>query len=129
MYHLLALFKIAFTKYLIAQKVTYHKDKSDVKKINVNEQIIEIYEKGEKTIIIKAFKFLNRFVKEQVEVVDNEKKTAERMLNFLFSSPHYQRIYGALKDTEISLQDIEDIVLEDDEELIAGDKEITDEQE
>jgi hypothetical protein len=113
LYHLLALFKVAFTKYLKAK----YDDK-----INVNKQIIKIYEKGEKEIIVKTFKFLNQFVEKQVEVTNNEEKTNERMFKFLFTLSHYQKIYDTLEDTEISTKDIEDIVLKDDDEIIEGDK-------
>ncbi|GAB4395466.1 MAG: hypothetical protein OHK0053_03560 [Microscillaceae bacterium] len=62
LYHLLALFKVAFTKYIIAKKATYSKGKNNVRDINVNKQIIEIYEKGQKEVILKTFKFINQFV-------------------------------------------------------------------
>lgn len=122
LYHLLALFKVAFTKYLTAK----YGDK-----INVNRQIIKIYEQGEKEVIIKTFKFLNQFVEKQIEVADNEEKTTERMFKFLFTLSHYQKIYDALEDTEISVKDIDDIVLKDNDDIIEGDKdtEVTSEQE
>lgn len=122
LYHLLALFKVAFTKYL----TTKYGDK-----INVNRQIIKIYEQGEKEVIIKTFKFLNQFVEKQIEVADNEEKTTERMFKFLFTLSHYQKIYDALEDTEISVKDIDDIVLKDNDDIIEGDKdaEVTSEQE
>jgi hypothetical protein len=123
LYHLLALFKIAFTKYITAQKAAYHKEKNGKKEINVNKQIIDIYEKGEKEIIVKTFKFLNLFVEKQIEVTNNEEKTNERMLKFLFTLSHYQKIYDTLEDTEISTKDIEDIILKDDDKIIDGDKE------
>lgn len=113
LYHLLALFKVAFTKYL---RVKYGD------KINVNKKIIKIYEKGEKEIIVKTFKFLNQFVEKQVEVANNEEKTNERMFKFLFTLSHYQKIYDTLEDTEISTKDIEDIILKDDDEIIDGEK-------
>ncbi len=112
-YHLLALFKVAFTKYLRAK----YGDK-----INVNKHIIKIYEKDEKEIIIKTFKFLNQFVEKQVEVVNNEEKTTERMLKFLFTLAHYEKIKDSLEDVEISISDIEGIVLEKDEEIVEGEK-------
>ncbi|TAE76023.1 MAG: abortive phage infection protein [Bacteroidetes bacterium] len=113
LYHLLALFKIAFTKYLKAK----YDDK-----INVNKQIIKIYEKGEKEIFVKTFKFLNQFVDRQIEAANDKEKTDERMLKFLFTLSHYQKICDTLEDTEISTKDIEDIVLKDDDEIIEGDK-------
>lgn len=113
LYHLLALFKVAFTKYLKAK----YDDK-----INVNKQIIKIYEKGEKAIIVKTFKFLNQFVEKQVKITNNKEKTNERMFKFLFTLSHYQKIYDTLEDTEISTKDIENIVLKDDDEIIDGDK-------
>jgi AIPR protein len=113
LYHLLALFKVAFTKYLKAKFG---------EKINVNKQIIKIYEKGEKEIIVKTFNFLNQFVEKQVEVTNNEEKTTERMFKFLFTLSHYQKIYDALEDTEISIKDIENIALEDNDKIIDLDK-------
>jgi hypothetical protein len=110
-YHLLALFKFAFTKYL---KVKFND------KINFNKYIIKIYEKGEKEIFIKTFKFLWQFVEQQVEVTDNEEKTKERMIKFLFKPSHYEKIKDALDDLDISVKDIEDIILDDDEKIIEG---------
>ncbi|TAF05383.1 MAG: abortive phage infection protein [Nostocales cyanobacterium] len=110
-YHSLALFKVAFTKYLKAK----FNDK-----INVNKQIIKIYEQGNEEIIIKTFKFINQFVKNQIEVSDNEEKTAERIFKFLFELSHYERIKEALEDLEISVKDIEDVTIQEDEKLIEG---------
>lgn len=110
-YHLLALFKVAFTKYLNA--------KID-NKINVNKYIIENYEKNKKDIVLKTFKFINEFVEKQIEVVDNKEKTNERLLKFLFKPSHYEKIKDALEDLEISISDIEKIVLKDDENIIEG---------
>ena len=75
-YHYLALFKVAFTKYLRSK----YNDK-----INVNKQIIKLYEKNEKEIIIKTFKFINQFVENQVKVANSEERTNERMFKFLFT--------------------------------------------
>ncbi len=109
LYHLLALFNVAFTKYLKAKFG---------EKINVNKQIIKTYEKGEKEIIIKTFKFLNQFVEKQVEVANNEEKTTERMFKFLFTLSHYEKIKDALEDLEISIEDIESIQLSEDEKIV-----------
>jgi hypothetical protein len=113
LFHLLALFKIAFTKYLKAK----YGDK-----INVNKRIIKIYEEGGKEIIIKTFKFLSQFVENQIDVTDNEEKNTERMIKFLFNLLQYQKIYDTLENTEISINDIEDIVLKGNEEIIDGEK-------
>jgi len=112
LYHLLALFKVAFTKYLTAKF-------SD--KVNVNKHVIKIYEKGEKETIIKTFKFINQFVKKQVQVENNEEKTTEGMIKFLFKLSHYEKIKDSLNDLNISVPDIEDIVLEDKEVIIESD--------
>ncbi len=113
LYHLLALFNVAYTKYL---KTKFGE------KINVNKQIIKTYEKGETEIIIKTFKFLNQFVEKQVEVTDNEEKTTERMFKFLFTLSHYEKIKDALEDIEISIEDIESIQLSDDEKIVEGEE-------
>lgn len=110
-YHSLALFKVAFTKYL--------KEKFG-DQINVNKQIIKIYEQGNKEIIIKTVKFINQFVKNQIEVSDNEEKTAERIFKFLFELSHYERIKEALEDLAISVKDIEDVTIQENEKLIEG---------
>jgi len=113
LYHLLALFKVAFQKYL---------NNKFENEVNINEYIRRIYEKDEKEIIIKTFKYLNEFVEKQIEVADNEEKTSERMLKFLFTLSHYEKIKDALEDTEILIEDIEDITLENIENIIDGEK-------
>ncbi len=111
LYHFLALFKVAFTKYL---KAKFNNN------INVNKRIIEIYEKNEKEIIVKTFKFINQFVKNQLEVSKNEEKTTERILNFLFKPFHYEKIKEVLEDLELSVEDIESVIIKDNEQLIEG---------
>jgi len=115
-YHLLALFKVVFTKYITAEKEVYAKGKKDVKPLNVNKQIIELYEKGDTTILVKTFKFIDDFVNKQIKVENDEEKTNELTLKFLFTLSHYQKVCDALENTEISPKDIEEIVLEDNEE-------------
>jgi hypothetical protein len=112
LYHLLALFKVAFTKYL--------QSKFD-KRINVNKYIINIYEGDEKEVILKTFKFINQFVEKQLEVEDNEEKTTEGMIKFLVKLSYYEKIKDALDDLNIFVKDIEDIVLEDGDEIIQMD--------
>ncbi len=111
LYHLLALFKVAFTKYVKAKFG---------EKVKVNKYIIKIYEKDEKEIIIKTFKFLNKFVEKQVEVVNNEEKINEKMVKFLFTLSHYEKIKAQLEDEVIEVQDIEKIVLAEKENIIDG---------
>jgi len=109
LYHLLALFKVAFTKYSQAKFGS---------NINVNKYIISIYEKDEKEIIVKTFKFISQFLEKQIEVENNEEKTTEGMIKFLFKLSYYEKIKDALDDLHISVRDIEDIVLEDDDVII-----------
>jgi hypothetical protein len=109
LYHLLALFKVAFTKYLQAKFG---------KKINVNKHIISIYERGEKAIIIQTFKFINQFVEKQLEVENNEQKTTEGIIKFLEKLSYYDNIKDALDDLNISIEDIDNIVLEDGDKII-----------
>ncbi|QSV70036.1 MAG: AIPR family protein [Aphanizomenon flos-aquae KM1D3_PB] len=111
LYHLLALFKVGFTKYL--------KAKFD-KKINVNKYIIKIYEQDDKKIMIQTFNFIDQFVEQQVGVSDNEEKTTERIFKFLFEPAHYEKIKEALEDLDISVEDIENVIIEDNEQLIEG---------
>jgi hypothetical protein len=111
-FHLLALFKVSFTKYLIAK----FNDK-----INVNKYVIEICKKDDKEIIKKNTQFIAEFVKEQIQVEDNKQKTKEGTINFLSKLSHYEKIKDALNDLNIAVQDIEDIVLEDKEVIIESD--------
>jgi hypothetical protein len=110
-YHLLALFKVAFTKYL--------KFKLD-DGVNVNNYIIKIYERDDKEIILKTFRFLKQFVEKRIEVSDNNEKTTERLFKFLFKQAHYEKIKDTLEDLDISVKDIEDIVLNN-EKIIESD--------
>ncbi|ALB42023.1 abortive phage infection protein [Anabaena sp. WA102] len=109
LYHLLALFKVGFTKYL--------KAKFD-DRINANKYIIKIYEQDDKKIMIQTFNFIDQFVRHQVEVSDNEEKTAERIFKFLFEPAHYEKIKEALENLELSVEDIENVIIEDNEQLI-----------
>jgi hypothetical protein len=109
LYHILALFKVAFIKYLQSKFN---------KRINVNKHIISAYERGEKDIILKAFKFINQFVDTQLEVENNGEKTTEEMIKFLVKRSHYEKVKDALEDLNISVKDIEDIVLEEGDEII-----------
>ncbi len=110
-YHLLALFKVAFTKYLKSKRGD---------EINVNNYIIEIYEKDKKEIIIKTFKFLQQFVEKQMEVVDNKKKSTEKMIRFLFTLSHYEKVKEELEEETINVEDIENIILNDNEDIVDG---------
>ncbi|MFT6962413.1 MAG: hypothetical protein ACJAWV_002144 [Flammeovirgaceae bacterium] len=110
-YHLLALFKVAFTKYLKSKRGD---------EINVNNYIIEIYEKDKREIIIKTFKFLQQFVEKQMEVVDNKKKSTEKMIRFLFTLSHYEKVKEELEEETINVEDIENIILNDNEDIVDG---------
>ena len=110
--HFLALFKVAFTKYLTAKFGD---------KINVNKHVIKIYEKDEKEIIKKTFQFVIEFVYERVQVDNDAEKTTEGVIKFLSKLSRYEKIKDSLDDLNISVQDIEDIVLEDKEVIIESD--------
>jgi len=112
LYHLLALFKVAFTKYVQA--------KYGNPSINVNREVIKIYESQNKDIIIKTFKFLNNFVEKEIEVADDEAKTTERMIKFLFNLSQYEKIKEQLESVALKADDIEKIVLKDKENIVAG---------
>jgi len=113
LYHLLALFNFAFTKYL--------KKKYD-DKINVNRKIIQLYENNETDVLLKTYKFLNQFVETQIEVVDNEEKTIERLFKFLLNLVHYEKVKEQLEDYDLQINEIEDIVISDDDVIIDGEQ-------
>jgi hypothetical protein len=89
-------------------------------KINVNKYIIKIYEQDDEKIMIQTFNFIDQFVEQQVGVSDNEEKTTERIFKFLFEPAHYEKIKEALEDLDISVEDIENVIIEDNEQLIEG---------
>ncbi len=91
-YHLLALSRVAFIKYL---------QKKYNKGINVNKYIIDLCERNDTGLIFKVFKFLRTFLDQQIEVVGNEEKTIERTFKFLFTLSHYEKIKEALEDTDM----------------------------
>ena len=109
--YLLALFKIVFTKYLIA--------KFSDNAINVNKYIIKIYEQNKKEIIFKTLKFITQFFDSQVTIVDRKVKTNENIPEFFFNPSLYKK-FKALEDLDISVKDIEDIILDDDKKIIEG---------
>jgi len=111
LWHLLALSKVVFTKYL----KTKFGDK-----INVNRYIIRIYEKEEKELILKIFTFLNRFVEKQIASADNREKTEEKIFKFLFTLSLYEKIKEKLENAEIHAEDIENIVWKENEKIVDG---------
>jgi hypothetical protein len=48
----------------------------------------------------------------------HEEKTTEGLIKFLVKLSYYEKIKDALDDLHISVKDIEDVVLEDDDEII-----------
>ena len=76
-----------------------------------NNYIIRIYEKGEIEIILKTFKFLDKFVKDSLEITNNNEKTTENIIRFLFEPFRYEKIKEELENMEISVNQIEDLVL------------------
>ena len=104
-YHLLALFKVVLTKYL--QK----KYKPDV---NINNHIIRIYEKREIeiAIILKTFKFVYEFVTDKLVIADNNEEGEGNVVAFFFEPLRYEKIKEELENMEISVNQIEDLVLD-----------------
>lgn len=113
LYHILALSKIAFTKYFIAKYGS---------KINVNRQIIKLYEQGNKEIIRKINSYVQAFINKQNKIADSDDETKRRWFYFMLNELYYQELYNTLEDTEISVKDIEDIVLEDRDKIIEGEQ-------
>ncbi len=102
-FHILALFKTAFTKYLQAKRG---------EKINVTKHIIKIYEQEEIDTILQTLIFVNDFVHQKIVITDNEEKNREIFFDFLLKNFHYEKIKEELEKLEISVDDIESIVLE-----------------
>jgi AIPR protein len=107
LYHLLALFKIAFTKYI-------HKKIND--KVIINKHIIKLYEGGNKDIILKTFKFLRAFVNKQIGEVDES--TTEKHIKFLTTLSYYERVREDLENLDLDIADIENIEINPNEAVI-----------
>jgi hypothetical protein len=111
--HISALFKIVFTKYLQA--------KYD-EKINVTNHILKIYENSKKEglgEILKTLLFIDKILGEKFIFPDNDKKTKDVITNFLSKNFNYEKVKEELEKLEISVDDIESIVLEANEKIIA----------
>jgi hypothetical protein len=101
-FHIVALFKIAFTKYLQAKRG---------KEINVTKYIIKIYEQKEIDPILQTLIFVNSFISKKIVVADNEEETQEMFNNFILKNFHYEKVKEELEKLEISVDNIESIVL------------------
>jgi len=97
LFYLLALAKIAFNKYLQAKWGNA---------VNVNQQIIRLYEAENQAVFVNIFKFLNQFIAQQTAISDHQAKTT--LPQPLFKPADYEKIKQALEDLAISVQDIED---------------------
>jgi len=104
-YHFLALFKIAFTKYL---KTKFNNE------VNINKYVLKIVEKGETEIILKTTKFLIRFVAKHINIAADKKETNISM-DPLLSISGFEKIKDTLEELPITIKDIEDITLEEGE--------------
>ena len=102
-YHLLALFNTAFTKYL--------KNKYD-ESIDVNNHIIRLYESGKKEIIIKTFKYLQQFITQQAQISQKKTNNSKRMTQSFFTFTNYEKIKEALEEVSIGPDEIEKIPIE-----------------
>ena len=83
---------------------------------------MKIYDNENIKIILKTFKFLNDFIVSRLEVTDSEEKTAEKVIKFLFTLSHYEKIKEELEELTISVNDIESIDVSDDTQIFRGDE-------
>lgn len=96
-YHLLALFKIVFTKYC---KVKFGD------KVHVNLYIQKLYAEGKIEVIRKTFLFIHEYLEKEFKPNEEEK-----LNEFLTSSSYYERVKGALEEVEITTELIENVVI------------------
>ena len=113
LYHILSLFKIAFSKYCRA--------KFD-EKINVDLHIQKSYKSNEIDSILKTFKYISEFLENELDLTETE-KSFDKFIGFMTSPSQYERVKGELEDKEISVSTIDDIELQDEEDLIDVKKE------
>ncbi len=100
-YHLIALFKAIFTKYLI----TKFGDNS----INVSKYVIKTYKKGNIRIIVQTIYYIRNFIDKQLSKFDTEQKKKDFFEKFLLTSSSYDKIKADLDEIEISVREIESI--------------------
>ncbi len=103
-FHLLALFKGVFTKYL--------KDKYN-EKINVNLKIIKFFEEGNKEVILKTFIHLRKFIDKQIKVENNDDRTMNNYEKFITQLSYYETIKKLIFDVDIKAEEIDNIVIEE----------------
>ncbi len=102
LYHLLALFKVAFTKYI-------HKKINS--KIDVNLHIIKLYENRDVTLITKTFRFLLIFIQKEIGLLN--KNTTEKHLKFLNTLSYYEKVREDLEDLDLDILEIENLEIQD----------------
>ena len=98
-YHMLALFKIVFTKYAVAKRGN---------DIDVDLYIRRLYREGGTTIIVQTFKYISVFLENEFKLNDGE-KSFDRFISFLTSSTQFERIRGELEESGIKIETIENM--------------------
>ncbi|OAD23168.1 abortive infection phage resistance protein [Candidatus Thiomargarita nelsonii] len=95
--YVLALFKVIFSKY-IEKKYTHVPP--------INKKVKELIEKGETTILLKVFQFIQFKMTEFIEVSENQEVSE----NFMISKSHYETMKEHFAKMEVSIEDIDNIV-------------------
>lgn len=102
-YHMLALFRVLFIKYLNDK---YNND------VNITNYLVKKYESDDISIIIKSFIFLSNFIENELEVSENTDHTNERIFKFLFTTAHYEIMKDKIEQLKITHNEIDSIILE-----------------
>ncbi len=100
LYHVLALTKITFTKYL---KSKYGDS------IHVNLKIIRLVEKDEEKNIFKAIRYAMNFFNNHIAIRENDKINSEKLSKLLVNEFFYEKLKKQLEDTDIKVDDIESL--------------------
>jgi hypothetical protein len=104
-YHVIALFKVVFTKFL---KLKYGDN------ININLKIIKLFEEGNKEILLKTFYFLYAFIVKQSSVEKDGKKMIENFVKLFFNTITFEKIKEQLEEVALKVEDIETIIVDSD---------------
>jgi hypothetical protein len=93
MIYILALFKVVFSKY-VEKKYTHVPP--------LSKKVKELIEKGESTILLKVFQFVQVKVNEFIEVSENQEE-------FMISEIHYDQMKEHFAKMEMSIEDIDNM--------------------
>ncbi|MAJ41750.1 AIPR family protein [Pseudoalteromonas sp. S983] len=104
-FHVLALSKIVLKKYLI------NKFAADV---NISNYIAKSYKDKEIKTIKQCFRFASIFMNNEIVSVETEDEEKEIVINLMTKNSHFEMLLEKINKTDISLAEIDNLELSDD---------------